>query len=142
MARSEPPSPRRDDDLESEEAGYFGNLNDVEAEPLLATDVAPDLVPDKAFQRTVIIMSYVFIFLVEIYAFLTAAPMQNIMEDFICHSHFPDHVMNEPRVQDQRCKEADVQRVLAMVKSWTSSVELLVRTFAAALFCSSLHFNM
>jgi hypothetical protein len=100
--------------------------DDVET-PLLATDLPPELVPDRKFQRNIMLISFIVIGLVETYSFLTNAPLQEIIEDFICHNQYPDHMMNEPTIQDRRCKEPDVQKTLAMVKSWWSSTEMWVR---------------
>lgn len=72
------------------------------------------------------LISFIVIGLVETYSFLTNAPLQEIIEDFICHNQYPDHMMNEPTIQDRRCKEPDVQKTLAMVKSWWSSAEMWV----------------
>lgn len=117
------------DGSESEERAHHAATNtaeDVET-PFLATDLPPKIVPDKHFQHTVTAMCCIFIGLVETYAFLTNAPLQEIMEDFICHSHYPDHAMNQPMIQDQRCKEPDVQKILAMVRSWWQTCEMWVR---------------
>ncbi|KAH8180233.1 major facilitator superfamily protein [Sarocladium implicatum] len=110
-------SPSRDADDEESASILRESLQDVHT-PLLATDLPFEIVPDKAFRRLVMFMCCLFIGLVEIYGFLTSAPLQEIMEDFICHSAYPDHTMNNPMIQDQRCKGPEVQKTLAMARSW------------------------
>ncbi|KAK0392927.1 hypothetical protein NLU13_2421 [Sarocladium strictum] len=128
-----PPQPGRksparhdvDDGDEADDVLSRESIADVET-PLLASDLPPEFVPDKRFQHTVMMMCCIFVGLVEIYSFLTAAPLQEIMEDFICHQHFPDHLMNSPAIQDQRCKEPGVQKTLAMARSWWQTLELWI----------------
>lgn|SRR5688572_4524783 len=129
--RSRNDSTIRHDDIDSDEIESIEarvSVDDVER-LLLATDLPREIMPDKQFQQTVLLMSCIFIALVETYSFLTIAPIQEIMEDFICHSHYPDHMMNKPMIQDQRCKQPDVQKTLAMVRSWWQTCELWVRKY-------------
>ena len=117
-------------DAERDAGDYFAAApaaENGEDTPLLPTDLPADVIPDKTFQRSVIAMAYIFIALIDIYAFLIQGPVQQVMEDIICHRQYPDHIVNQPRVQDQRCKEPEVQRTLAMVRGWWASVEQLIR---------------
>ena len=121
---------RRSHSDDEETASITRGLIDDAQTPLLATDLPSEIVPDKAFQHLVMFMCVLFIGLVEIYGFLTNAPLQEIMEDFICHSAYPDHTMNNPRIQDQRCKGPEVQKTLAMARSWWAACEMWIRKCA------------
>ncbi|KAF4587170.1 MFS transporter [Ophiocordyceps camponoti-floridani] len=48
-----------------------------------------------------------------------------IVEDIICRGHFPDHKLRMP-VVDGRCKDAAVQKTLAMIRSWSMSADMLI----------------
>lgn len=80
-------------------------------------------------------MCLVFIFLVEVSQFVMEPPLQKILEDIICRNYHPDHLLRVPRVQDQRCKNPDVQKTLAMVRGWSASAVMAVRKFVG--FASS-----
>ncbi len=100
-----------------------------EGTPLLHnTDLPPDVAPDKKFRRLVVAMCTVLLFIVEVSVFIMAPPTQQIMEDIICRDRYPDHLLRMPSVEDDRCKNTDVQQTLAMVRSWSASGEMLIRT--------------
>ena len=99
-----------------------------EATPLLHnTDLPPDVAPDKAFRRKVVAMCVLAVFIVEVSVFIMDPPAQQIMESIICRDHYPDHLLSLPSVEDDRCKGKDVQKTLAMVRSWSLSAEMAVR---------------
>ncbi|KAH6957907.1 major facilitator superfamily domain-containing protein [Ilyonectria sp. MPI-CAGE-AT-0026] len=89
-------------------------------------DISPDSVPEEPIQRYVVLMCVQFLFIIEFSQFIMEPPLQEIMEDFVCHSYHPDHAMGVPQEQDARCKDADVQGTLAMARSWMLWVEMLV----------------
>lgn len=95
-----------------------------EETPLLPTDLPADIVPSKSFQRRVVGMCLLFLLVVETCQFLCEPPTQEIMEDIICRGHFPDHQL---AVLDHRCKDKEIQKTLAMVRSWSFTVENLIR---------------
>ncbi|PWI68291.1 hypothetical protein PCL_02060 [Purpureocillium lilacinum] len=98
-----------------------------EGTPLLHnTDLPPDVAPDKKFRRLVVAMCTVLLFIVEVSVFIMAPPTQQIMEDIICRDRYPDHLLRMPSVEDDRCKNTDVQQTLAMVRSWSASGEMLI----------------
>ncbi|KAI9147530.1 MFS efflux pump atnC [Paramyrothecium foliicola] len=92
---------------------------DMDPEPV----VAP---PTTSKQRYVILMCVQFLFMIEVSGFIMEPPLQQIMEDFICHEQYPDHVIGNQQTPDDRCKEADVQGTLAMTRSWMMTIALLV----------------
>lgn len=107
----------RDDGPEGEQARF------------LPMDISPDSVPEEPIQRYVVLMCVQFLFIIEFSQFIMEPPLQEIMEDFVCHSYHPDHAMGVPQEQDARCKDADVQGTLAMARSWMLWVEMLVRRY-------------
>lgn len=109
-------------DVDGDDDGSTG-----EETQFLPTDLPPDMLPSKSTQRYVVLMCVQFLFIVEFSQFIMEPPLQEIMEDFVCHSHYPDHLMGVPQVQDSRCKDADTQRTLAMARSWMMWVSIFVR---------------
>ena len=107
-----------------------------ESSPLLRPAEVPSVVaaPDRSRQHLVVAMCTVFLFIVEVSVFITEPPTQQIMEDIICRDRYPDHVLRAP-ARDPRCKNTDVQQTLAMVRSWSASAEMLVRTCLALGAC-------
>ncbi|KAL7784356.1 COP9 signalosome complex subunit 2 [Trichoderma ceciliae] len=89
------------------------------------TDLPADIAPSKAFRRFVIGMCVLFVFIIEVSQYILTPPLEQIMEDVICRRYHPDHVLVMPRIHDDRCKETDVQKTLAMVRSWSMSGEML-----------------
>jgi hypothetical protein len=81
-------------------------------------------------QRYVILMCVLFLFIVEFSMYIMEPPLQAIMEDFVCHGVYPDHVANAPQAEpDSRCKNPNVQTTLAMARSWLMWVGMFVRKF-------------
>ena len=90
-------------------------------------DLPPEKGPRKSTQRYVVLMCVQFLFMIEFSQFIMEPPLQEIMEDFVCHSRYEDHAMGVPQVPDSRCKNPDVQQTLAMARSWMMWVGMLVR---------------
>lgn len=107
--------------------------NDYEADEgtalLQNSDLPPDIAPSKSFRNFVIGMCVLFLFLVEVSQYILNPPMEQIMEDVICRRFHPDHTLAMPNVHDGRCKDTDVQKTLAMVRSWGMSGDMLIRKF-------------
>lgn len=79
-------------------------------------------------QRYVILMCVLFLFTVEFSMYIMDPPLQAIMEDFVCHGLYPDHVTNAPQAEpDSRCKNPNVQTTLAMARSWLMWTGMFVR---------------
>ena len=72
-------------------------------------------------------MCVLFLFIVEVSQYILTPPTEQIMEDVICRRYHPDHALVMPRIHDSRCKETDVQKTLAMVRSWSMSGEMMFR---------------
>jgi hypothetical protein len=112
-----------------------GNVT-TEHTPLLPTDLPPDVVPSKSFQRLVLCMTFLFLFVIEIAQYMMDAPSTAIMEDILCHQRYPDHVAYYiSHSDDPRCKSPQVQKTLAVVKGWIYSADLFVRTMVLPLPC-------
>lgn len=105
----------------------------AEDSPLLPTDLPVDIVPDKRFQHLVIGMCALLLFIIEVCQYVMQAPMQSIMEDIICRDQFPDHQLGVHSIMDHRCKDRATQKELAMLRSWTTTIEMFVRECAASL---------
>lgn len=117
-----------DSDVENTAGNNNGAALD-EQTPLLARDSDPphDVGATKAVRRKVIGMCALFLFIVELSVYIVGPPMQQIMEDIICYQHYPDHILKIPSEQDRRCKGYEVQKTLAMVRSWALSLDMLIR---------------
>ena len=98
-----------------------------EETPLLGTDLPPDVAPDKKFQALVISMCVLFIFIVEVGVEIMAAPGQQVLEDILCREHYPDHKIGVLDIDDERCKAPEVQKDMAMLRSWDASTGMLIR---------------
>ncbi|KAL6872146.1 major facilitator superfamily domain-containing protein [Trichoderma novae-zelandiae] len=98
-----------------------------EATALLQTSSPPAdaVAPSKPFRRFVLGMCVLFLFIIEASQFILTPAMEQIMEDIICRDYHPDHALAVPGAHDNRCKETDVQKRLAMVRSWSMSLEML-----------------
>lgn len=119
----------RDDDLSADadvesNSGYDNDVAPSEGSPLLSNDLPRDLVPSRGFQRRVLLMCLVSLFIVEVSEFITDPPQQKIIEDIICRGYYPDHVL---QIKDQRCKDNHVQKTLAMVRGWHLAFGMAVR---------------
>lgn len=99
-----------------------------EAQPLLDTDLPMEFVPDKWFQRRVMTAASALLAIIIVSQAISVPALQEIMEDVICRDIYPDHPLKAFEIIDKRCKDPAVQNTLAMVKSWSASCELLVRT--------------
>lgn len=98
-----------------------------EETPLLSDGASPGDTPDQSFRRRVLVMCVVFIIIVEVSQYIMEPPLQKIMEDIICRNYHPDHMLRMPTIQDERCKNPDVQKTLAMVRGWSASAEMAAR---------------
>ncbi|KAF7552330.1 hypothetical protein G7Z17_g4416 [Cylindrodendrum hubeiense] len=116
------------DDESISEGRHDGPVGDDAGEEtrFLPMDIAPDIVPQKSNQRYVILMCVQFLFIIEFSMFIMEPPLQEIMEDFVCHTVYPDHRTGVPQEPDTRCKNPDVQGTLAMARSWMMWVGMLV----------------
>ncbi|KAH7013715.1 COP9 signalosome complex subunit 2 [Ilyonectria destructans] len=114
-----------DSDVESEGADLL-HADSTEHSPLLRNDLPPDIVPAKSFRNRVLLMCVLSLFIVEVSQFIMEPPLQKIMEDIICRDYYPDHVLRVPRIQDNRCKNNEVQKTLAMVRGWILAFEMAI----------------
>lgn len=92
----------------------------------------------STLKRRVLLMSILFLFIVEFSLFVMEAPLQQIMEKFICHSKTMSKSAKRAPMDmgmgdmdgmegiDPKCKQPDVQQTLAMARSWMMSVSMLV----------------
>ncbi|KAH0495992.1 hypothetical protein TgHK011_009513 [Trichoderma gracile] len=114
--------------------------NDYEADEttaLLQTECpsAEVITPSKSFRRFVLGMCVLFLFIIEASQYILTPAMEQIMEDIICRDYHPDHVLAMPGApHDNRCKETDVQKRLAMVRSWSMSLEMMFPIFVQISF--------
>ncbi|KAF4472443.1 hypothetical protein FALBO_675 [Fusarium albosuccineum] len=113
-----------DADVESNHGSEHGGQ--TEESPLLPNDLPADLVPSKAFQRRVLLMCILSLFIVEVAEYITEPPLKKILEDIICRGYYPDHLLNVPMIQDNRCKSTHVQKTLAMVQGWNLAFTMAV----------------
>ncbi|KAL7934718.1 COP9 signalosome complex subunit 2 [Trichoderma chlorosporum] len=95
------------------------------------TDLPADIAPSKYFRRVVLGMCVLFLFIIEVSQYILTPAIEQIMEDVICRRYHPDHVF---AVHDNRCKETDVQKTLAMVRSWSMSGSMLFPLFVQISF--------
>lgn len=86
-----------------------------------------DVAPSKAFRRLVVAMCVLFLFIIEVSQYILNPPMEQIMEDVICRRYHPDHAIAMPQLHDSRCKDTEIQKTLAMVRSWSTSLDMLLR---------------
>lgn len=118
-------------DIEANGNGYHhrssGDEADEETSLLQNNDLPADIAPSKGFRRLVVAMCVLFLFIVEVSQYILNPPMEQIMEDVICRRYHPDHAIAMPQVHDSRCKDTEVQKTLAMVRSWSTSLDMLLR---------------
>lgn len=110
-----------DHDDDGEEAGFLPMDFDGEGNDGKTNNV------DKSTLRKVLTMSVIFLFIVELGSYIMEPPLQQIMEDFVCHENFPDHKVGAWDEEDPQCSEAAVQGMLAMARSWTMWAKMFVR---------------
>lgn len=111
-----------DDEVEADETTSLLQSNDLQN-----NDLPADIAPSKAFRRLVVAMCVLFLFIVEVSQYILNPPMEQIMEDVICRRYHPDHTIAMPQLHDSRCKDTEVQKTLAMVRSWSTSLDMLLR---------------
>lgn len=120
-------------DIEANGEGYLSHhrisANEVDETTSLLqnNDLPPDIAPSKGFRRLVVAMCVLFLFIVEVSQYILDPPMEQIMEDVICRRYHPDHTIAMPQLHDSRCKDTEVQKTLAMVRSWSTSLDMLLR---------------
>lgn len=122
-------------DIEANGDGYFHHdrISDDEVEAdettslLQNNDLPADIAPSKSFRRLVVGMCVLFLFIIEVSQYILNPPMEQIMEDVICRRYHPDHMIAMPQLHDSRCKDTEVQKTLAMVRSWSTSLDMLLR---------------
>jgi hypothetical protein len=90
-------------------------------------DLPADIAPSKGFRRLVVGMCVLFLFIIEVSQYILNPPMEQIMEDVICRHYHPDHMIAMPQLRDNRCKDTEIQKTLAMVRSWSTSLDMLLR---------------
>ncbi|KAL7947597.1 major facilitator superfamily domain-containing protein [Trichoderma barbatum] len=95
------------------------------------SDLPADIAPSKGFRRFVLGMCVLFLVIVEVSQFIMVPATEQIMEDVICRRYHPDHAL---AMHDNRCKETDVQKTLAMVRSWGMSLEMMFPLFVQISF--------
>ncbi|OTA06959.1 hypothetical protein A9Z42_0077860 [Trichoderma parareesei] len=117
--------PREDNDYEADEATTLLQNTCPPAEVVT---------PAKSFRRFVLGMCVLFLFIIEASQYILTPAMEQIMEDIICRHYHPDHVLAVPGTHDNRCKETDVQKRLAMVRSWSMSLEMMFPIFVQISF--------
>ncbi|KAL7918231.1 COP9 signalosome complex subunit 2 [Trichoderma austrokoningii] len=127
-------------DIEANGDGYFyrHRISEDEADEttslLQNNDLPADIAPSKGFRRLVVAMCVLFLFIVEVSQYILNPPMEQIMEDVICRRYHPDHMIAIPQLHDNRCKDTEVQKTLAMVRSWSTSLDMLLPLFVQISF--------
>lgn len=115
---------------------YTVNENGThEQDRLLNSHVAEDdaipenlKIPSRAtlLRRNVKILCFVLLIIFEVGIYLQVTPMSKILEDVICRGYYPElSVTSAGRVEDPRCKSADVQSELAVLRGWTATFDLV-----------------
>lgn len=79
---------------------------------------------DSKLRRKLVIMSVLFISVIEISQLIMEAPFQQIIEEVVCHHH-TYAIPGSSAIED--CKSTSVQKTLAMIRSWSYSCETFVR---------------
>lgn len=125
-------------DIEAFGNGYRHRISEDEADErtslLQNNDLPADIAPSKGFRRLVVGMCVLFLFIVEVSQYILNPPMEQIMEDVICRRYHPDHAIAMPQFHDNRCKDTEVQKTLAMVRSWSTSLDMLLPLFVQISF--------
>ncbi|KAH7316840.1 major facilitator superfamily domain-containing protein [Stachybotrys elegans] len=120
-----------DDNDDAQESYFDGALSPdarlpQETTPLLPAAPASAAGPSKSFRRIVVAMCILFLFIAQVSVFLMDPPSQAIAEDIICRGKFPDHTLGVWGMADARCKGPEVQKTLAMVRSWQLATNNLI----------------
>lgn len=114
-------------DIESDAGSDVASHHDPsEDTPLLANDLPSEFAPPKSLQRRVLFVGFLCLTATLSAQYIMEPALQKILEDNICRGYHPDHLLTEPQVQDQRCKGADVQTTLAMLRSWGASMDMAI----------------
>lgn len=113
-------------DADNETSDHVVAMYDEDT-PLLSTDLPADIVPDKAFQRLVLIMGALVLIIVTISQIIVVPALAEILEDVICRRQYPDHQLNIFENHDPRCQDKLVQGKQTMVRAWGTVTEMLVR---------------
>ena len=113
-------------DTDSETSDHVVVMYDEDT-PLLSTDLPADIVPDKAFQRLVLIMGALVLIIVTVSQIIVVPALAEILEDVICRRQYPDHQLNIFESNDPRCQDKLVQGKQTMVRAWGTVTEMLVR---------------
>lgn len=103
-------------------------LSDDE-DPVEATELPAEFVPSLAFQWSVMLTATAIVTIIIGGQIIMSPATDEIMEDIICHTKFPDHAIGSYNPPDPRCKDDAVQDVFAMVRAWSTSAEMLVREY-------------
>jgi hypothetical protein len=102
--------------------------SDSDSNDDVPTPSAAELAADRRFQIKVSALCIGFLVVLEFSTFIMEAPIQQITEDVICFSTYPDHVIGQ---HDDRCKNNDVQKSLTHYKSIITACSMLFRTFSS-----------
>ena len=100
-----------------------------EESPLL--ERASALPPSKSSWRRrldqhVVILCFILIILLEIGVYLQLAPLNELVEQIICRDYLAEHKERGMLgLQDPRCKNAEVQGKLAMLRGWQSTFDCI-----------------
>lgn len=81
----------------------------------------------------VILMCAIFLFIIDVGAFIMDPPTQQLMEDIICRNRFPDHAIGKDGVGDARCKTPEIQKTLAALKSMNMFAQTFCRECVSSL---------
>ncbi|KAK5990617.1 Efflux pump ustT-like protein [Cladobotryum mycophilum] len=113
-----------DDELTSspDEESLLLDNRDEEGQPV-------EVVAPESLRRLVISLSIVMLLLLNLNGTVSLAPLQMIMEDIICRKYYPENILSIPGNRDELCKTANVQKTLAMVRSWVGFSDLLTSLF-------------
>lgn len=72
--------------------------------------------------RKVLVLSFILIVLLEIGAYLAATPLTSILEAIVCRNIHPELanvvLSSNGGIEDERCKDRNVQSELAMLRGW------------------------
>jgi len=115
------------DDVERDTAEGLYTDGDNEETPLLPTDLPSDILPTKSFQRMVVVVGTLTLVFITVSQSILSPAVQEILEDVICRKVYPDHRLGLFNALDNRCKDNQVQKTLAMLRAWDASAEMFVR---------------
>lgn len=102
-----------------------------EQTPLLSTQENEAGMPSPlsaSMRNRAIVLCYAFIIFIEVGAYLQISPLNAVVEQRICRKYYPDiHIDSgfASSAQDARCKNAQVQGELAMLRGWQSMFDFV-----------------